>query len=218
VFFGPIADFVRSSGYPFAVAGPEGGLRASSGLVILSAHPIVRQERSAFPDCAWTDCFARKGVMAVWAEVPGLPTPITVLNTHLQAWRKYDSTRRLQVDTLASFLDRIGAERRFTVFGGDFNMRQGESSYDYLLARTRLHDVGRICLDIGEVCHGGDAPPGAADAVWAHAIDRHFTYPTPATGAQLRPVATTWTFRDETVAGQPLSDHWGYEVEYEARW
>ena len=111
---------------------------------------------------------------------------------------------------------------RRLVARGDL-VRVGRGLYAHPKAEvTELHSLaqvaaraphGVVCLLTALSVHGlGTQLPRD---VWL-AIDRkaalpRFTYP------PLRPVAIDWRFRDP-VAGRPLSDHWGYEVEYELRW
>jgi endonuclease/exonuclease/phosphatase family metal-dependent hydrolase len=207
-FFGPIAELGRAAGYRYVASGAEAAVGASSGLYVLSDHPIVHQERMTFDACRWTDCLARKGVLAISARISGLPAPVTVITTHMQAWREYDRTRLQQVDEMAGFLDRLRLDPRMTVLAGDFNFRAKYDSYRHFLERTHLRDAGRACLDDRDGCRADGAD---ATELWEGAIDRQFTAPS------LRPVAIDWRFRDQ-VAGRRLSDHWGYEVQYEVRW
>ena len=80
-----------------------------SGLMILSDYPIVAVHKVAFPSCAGFDCMANKGAVMAFIQVPGVPTPVAVVDTHLnsRAASRTDNSRSLlayqqQIETLGS--------------------------------------------------------------------------------------------------------------------
>ena len=108
-----VDDLIELSGYPYVAKGPrkkqrdgsqltredrprykrvkyrrkgEGwGKWGSSGLWVLSNHPINWVKSHAYHYCAGLDCLANKGVMLVSLEVPGLPTPVEIADTHMNS-------------------------------------------------------------------------------------------------------------------------------------
>jgi hypothetical protein len=61
------------------------GKWGSSGLWVLSNHPIDWVKSHAYRYCAGLDCLANKGVMLVSDPCPGLPTPVEIADTHLNS-------------------------------------------------------------------------------------------------------------------------------------
>jgi endonuclease/exonuclease/phosphatase family metal-dependent hydrolase len=114
------ADLIKLSGYPHVARGPrkkqrdasliaredrprfkrvkyrrkgEGwGKWGSSGLWVLSNHPINWVKSHAYRYCAGLDCLANKGVMLVSLDVAGLPTPVEIADTHLNSRRACRAT------------------------------------------------------------------------------------------------------------------------------
>jgi threonylcarbamoyladenosine tRNA methylthiotransferase MtaB len=112
-FSDEVDDLIELSGYPYVAKGPrkkqrdgsqltqedrprykrvkyrrkgEGwGKWGSSGLWVLSNHPINWVKSHAYHYCAGLDCLANKGVMLVSLDVPGLPVPVEIADTHLNS-------------------------------------------------------------------------------------------------------------------------------------
>src|SRR5262245_23929761 len=70
-------DLLDAAKFQHVYRGPEARspIGVSSGLYILSRHPIVSQAQRGFrpEDCAGWDCFANKGVQLARVAIPGLP-------------------------------------------------------------------------------------------------------------------------------------------------
>lgn len=220
---------LRAAGYPHVAAGPAfdepppGGGSSyqrmlESGLRALSLHPIVARRGRAFGACAAWDCLANKGVLHVSVRVPGAPSPVELATTHMNANRdrhpvdtqaRVHEVRRRQIDALAEFL--AVAKGRAAVLAGDFNLRPGDPNYPHLFERLSMSSAGEVC-----VAGGCELDPRTSAVEALHdAVDHHLF----ADGARVsvRPRRLTRNFR-EPVAGRPLSDHLGFEVEYELIW
>lgn len=107
------------------------GKWVDSGLVILSDYPIVATAKMAFPQdaCAGYDCLATKGAVLARIKVPGVETPVTVVDTHLNSRHASGvSTQRAnqayawQVGALRQFVAKQVDPESDVIFGGDFNL------------------------------------------------------------------------------------------------
>lgn len=105
--------------------------QVGSGLLILSDYPIVGIDRMAFPDfaCAGLDCLANKGVLIAHVAVPGIATPVSIVNTHLNARKAagvtIDRTLRAfdrQTELAARFVAAHVPAGRPLILGGDMNI------------------------------------------------------------------------------------------------
>jgi endonuclease/exonuclease/phosphatase family metal-dependent hydrolase len=202
----------KIAGYPYVAEGPRarGLFSLSSGLYILSRHPIVQEDRRAFGSCSDWDCFANKGVQFARIQLPGVPAAVDIYNTHMQASRNRDEIRLRQVKAAADFVRETRGEGTPIIFAGDFNFRFGGpegSSYSRFLAKTQFHNAAELCL------RNGCAPK--EDRILHRTVNHHFIASAPE--VRLHPVAMTRNFR-EKVRGRALSDHLGYEATYELRW
>ncbi len=133
----------------------SGGAKAvPSGLLILSKHPIIKSGFHSFPYtlCALNDCYAKKGVL--WAKIQkaGMPFPIDIFNTHLQASTTQESVREKQIKNMEDFVsDRVNnADAVF--FGGDFNFRMNESyqTDDIFVDLFEQQDSFLSCLEASD--------------------------------------------------------------------
>lgn len=161
---------VQESGYPVIVGGPsrtrssrdsanakregrrrptkgELGVRfTGSGLVIASRYPISVKAMDAYSrkTCAGIDCLSNKGVMLIRIMVPGVPAPVEIANTHMNA-RKASKVRpkrhlaahRFQTEELAMFIERHHSPDAPLVLGGDFNMRRSPNAMRCFQERSR---------------------------------------------------------------------------------
>lgn len=198
------------------------GKLVSSGLYIYSNYPIQAVEMTPFGrnSCAGYDCLANKGVMMATIAIPGVPEPIQVMNTHLNARGAsrvpIDRTHKAharQLDEIHIFLGRHLRPDWPFIYGGDFNTRGSDLRY----ARKTMNVPGTVvryyCTVITTDCDvrmswDGDAPwldtqdlQGFADGVGVH----------------VRPVRVEAMF-DVPFDGEKLSDHDGYLVTYELSW
>lgn len=137
--FGPDADLVSAAPMSmldraFAAAGglfsgERVGRHEDSGLAIFSDYPIVGVQRMSYGVCAGYDCLANKGAVAARILVPGMATPITVVDTHLNSNTAAGVTParaiyayRRQLDQFSGFLASAGANVGPLLVAGDFNV------------------------------------------------------------------------------------------------
>lgn len=208
---------LASAGFPHSARGPAATsvLGVDSGLYILSRYPIVEQAERAFgkEHCLSWDCMANKGVQFARIAVPGLPKPVEVYNTHLQAGREDSAARRAQVKVLLEFFQKHHQTGSPVIFAGDFNFRPGLGQQSYLdfSNGTKFTHAGKFCLDNG--C--SQSPDEGWHGVWARAVDHQFFRT--GEGMEVLPLSVKRTYR-EPVEGLRLSDHPAHEVRYEFRW
>jgi endonuclease/exonuclease/phosphatase family metal-dependent hydrolase len=212
------------AGYPYAIRGPrDGGLFANaSGLEVLSNHPIVERHQRRLHDCAFPECLVAKSVVAVTIELPGVPAPVQVLTTHLQADSRNEPVRRNQVDDITVFLGRIAFGGAPAIFAGDFNFKPRHPSYHKFVRETPFADAGLRCLAAPAACEVV-LEPGPTDwtDVWKTTNDRQFFYQPPESPLRIEPIRVIRNFTEPVARGGErgfLSDHWGYEVHYRIRW
>lgn len=211
------ASLIEASGYPQKAEGPGTGsyLGVNSGLYILSRHPILESDSRAFSskDCLSWDCMANKGVQFARIAVSGLPKPVEIYNTHLQAGREDTVARQSQVKTLLEFYREKHKPGAPVFFAGDFNFRPGLGQKSFLdfSKGTGFHHAGKYCLDNG-CAKGGDI---GWHGIWERAVDHQFY--ANGEGLDIFPLSVERTYRD-LVEGQKLSDHPAHEVKYEFRW
>lgn len=216
-----------SIAYPHRARGPlpTSFLGVCGGLYILSRYPIVEHAQESFGSdlCASWDCLANKGVQMVRIAVPGLPEPLEVYNTHMQASRTSDGIRVKQVAKLAAFFKQHHRAGAPVIFGGDFNFRPGSGHASYALFRklTGLRHSAEECFKPGGACLGAGAGIGASPGADAsdrgelveYTVDHHFM--ADGFSSALLPTKAMRNFRP--VKGRRLSDHLGYEVAYSLR-
>ena len=211
----------KRAGYPYAIRGPiEGGIfDNSSGLEVLSNHPIVARYSRTLNDCAFPECLVAKGIVGVAIELPGVPGPVQVFTTHLQADTRNEHVRRNQIDDVAVFLRRIPFGQAPAVFAGDFNFKPRHASYHKFLRELPFADAGHACLGAPEACEVVVGRNGRTDwtDVWKTSNDRQFYYQPAESPVRIEPIRVIRNFTEE-VDGGFLSDHWGYEVHYRIHW
>lgn len=203
-----------SAAYPHLAAGPGASsfFGVNSGLYILSKYPILEQANATFgEDCLSWDCLANKGVQFARIAVPGLPLPLEVFNTHMQAGRSDTTTRRKQVAVLLAFFKTHHKEGSPVIFGGDFNFRPGLGHQSYLdfAEGSGLVNAAKFCLESG--CAPGEQQ-GERHGIWERAVDHQFYSSTGP--VRLVPKKIERRFR-EPVDELRLSDHPTHEVRYE---
>jgi len=245
VFSGAAAKGVTNADYPALVAGPtrkqrsvytaeaelpgrakprkgEIGLRfMTSGLAIASRYPIAASKSDPFSrsTCAGFDCLANKGVLFARIAIPGVPVPVEVFNTHMNAQsasgvkpERHLASHNAQAVELTRFARSIWDRRNPIIFGGDFNMKQAPERYEVFRRLQPLVLVHEHCLPEGQcdvkVSWDGDAP-------WLDTQDLQLF----ASGidVRIRPVRVEAMF-DGSPASPALSDHDGFRVVYEISW
>jgi endonuclease/exonuclease/phosphatase family metal-dependent hydrolase len=212
------------AGYRYQVVGAGGDtsllLANPSGLEILSDHPILAQYGRRFDDCGFPDCLVAKAVVGATLEIPGLPLPLRIFNTHLQADGEHDPVRKNQIDDIEIFLRRIGFGAEPAIFAGDVNFKPRHKSYwKFLRELSFFTETGRHCLASRATCEievGRDGRTDESD-VWQSSHDRQYFYAPAGSGLRIEPVRLIRNMT-ERVEGERLSDHWGYEVRYRLSW
>ena len=239
------ADLIELSGYPHVARGPkkrqrdanpfngedrprykrvkyrrkgEGwGKWGSSGLWVLSNYPINWVKSHAYRYCAGLDCLANKGVMLVSLEVPGLPTPVEIADTHLNSKgasgvprNRNRMAHHLQADELKRFMETDRTPGAPLIVGGDFNVMHAPDRYDYVMADYPFEVVSQICRQIPDSCDAKVS--GDGDAPWLDTQDligfKH------GDRVSIRPIRVEARFDGSTTGGPTLSDHDAYEVTF----
>ena len=209
-------ELIEASGFPHVSRGPYGSpfFGVDSGLYILSRHPILAQDQMTFgaANCHRWDCLANKGVQFVRISIPGLPLPLEVFNTHLQAGRDNAPARRRQVKLLVEFYKRNHVAGSPVIFGGDFNIRPrvDRETYDEFVVGTGLGSSGKYCVDRGCARSADTGRHGA----WESTVDHQFYSLDGA--VQITPVRLERSLGDP-VDGSRLSDHLAHEVVFDLK-
>jgi endonuclease/exonuclease/phosphatase family metal-dependent hydrolase len=237
-FRSEMAELVRISGYAFWAEGPGRETRAphgpaparrdakihlgeglgkltGAGLHVLSDAPILDVQVATFRHCAGLDCLANKGAMLVRIQPPGLPTPVDVVNTHLNS-RK--ASRAPSGRTLAAHQGQtqelLAAHRvpdHPLIVGGDFNIRNSAVRYDYAADRRPYRVVAEYCARVEPICAAPSKPRDDGRPWLASQILQGFAD----SDVRVRPVATAALFN---AGASRLSDHDGYLVNYRLSW
>lgn len=199
----------------FTVTGS--GLAAATDLAIAANTKLPYDRHS----CAGYDCLANKGAMLLRIDLPGMPEPLFVLNTHLNSGSEASGNSadralyayQRQIAELRDLLDREWRGRGPLIWAGDINARGN-------LERFGLQEVSlpgelahRYCVDNPDHCAietswDNDEPwldtqdlQGFLDGQWV----------------RIKPVAIGARF-DRPVDGRKLSDHDALEVRWRLSW
>lgn len=210
-------DFVSDGS---RMVGERLGKHVDSGLAIFSDYPILAVRRMAYPVCAGYDCLANKGAVAALIAVPGVATPIIVVDTHLNSNTASGAASpraiyayRRQLDLLATFIASLGAGDRPILVAGDFNVGQD-------LARRTHFDLrmlgGEASLQTAvATCRIAPRCAVAEPSDMATSIGRakDWMMYRPSSTVQIRPIGLAAPF-GRTADGTMLSDHVGVSVRY----
>lgn len=190
------------------------GKWVGSGLAAFSEYDIGETVNTPFRRrvCAGFDCFANKGMLLVRVNVPGLPTPIDVITTHLNSRGssgvKEERSReafKMQVDELSAFIAAHHNPEHPLVFAGDFNIRDDEVRREYVKEKLPPTFTRAYCAREG--CGEDDRP-------WHHQDQQGFVN---GSVASIVPIKTEKMF-NEQIEGRTLSDHAAYLVTYRVTW
>lgn len=202
--------------------GETAGKYVGSGLQILSDYPVRNVRRIAFPAfaCAGFDCLANKGALLATIIIPGAPTPIDVLTTHLNSRRashvgddRSIYAYRRQFDALTDFI-RTGHDARYPLIAaGDFNVGSKDPRRPETLAAARQKWTlrGDIKDAFGEYVREGGVLAGDAAFAFRRARDWQFYSDGKSVTLTLAGIDVPFG-RDGS--GRMLSDHAGYTVRY----
>lgn len=223
---GDKADVARGGGKrPGARVWGKGevGLKfMSSGLAIVTDYPVTFAASTPFTrkSCAGFDCLANKGVLLARIAVPGMPTPIEIVTTHMNSQRasrvrerRYNAVHLAQTNEIGAFLDTHSDVSAPLILGGDFNMRQEEVRFTHFERKVPLTLVRRFCITYPEICDVRMSWDG--DEPWMDTQDLQLY----GDGARVMviPVRVESWF-DGPERGGALSDHDAYRVTYRLSW
>jgi endonuclease/exonuclease/phosphatase family metal-dependent hydrolase len=191
-----------------------------SGLLILSKYPITESAVHHFPSslCAVEDCYAKKGVLWVKIQKPGVPFPIDVFNTHIQARTAQESIREQQIKDMKSFVSSRVDKAKAVFFGGDFNFRISEryQADDLFVSTFKLIDSFSNCLQSSDCKNDFQAPrvKGVTDLL------DHVFYKTNPNAVEVKVTQARSSEQKITFDGKEnhLSDHPMLEMSYLLRW
>jgi hypothetical protein len=203
------------------------GKQLGSGLQILSDYPIARVDRMAFPDfaCAGFDCLANKGVLIAHLQVPGFDQPVSIVNTHLNARtaagvsveRTYRAFSR-QVDLMTQFVASHVPATQPMILGGDMNIGKDARRADAFFARFARAGMPFITPNLGSarraLAQSACADPAMRhDLAYSSGRAKDWMFARDARQQPLQVVAARVPFGTEPT-GAPLSDHFGYVIDY----
>ncbi len=203
--------------------GERAGKLLGAGLYVLSDYPIISARHQAYSRdaCAGFDCLAAKGVMLVRVHVPGVPTPVDIMTTHMNSRGRAASVSALrtlaahkfQTIESASFLNDTRNPANPLIIGGDFNMKRSAARFDHFITKKPYAIVRQWCTERAGACDvqmswDGDAP--WLDTQDLQAFDDGAV-------VRLRPQRVEALF-DGPDSGGKLSDHDGYLVNYRLSW
>lgn len=238
-FRGEVATLVRESGYRYWARGPRRGERTAfegdvvrprdplkgeglgkvfgAGLHVLSDAPILEVRTAAYNNCAGFDCLANKGAMLVRVQPDWSPTPIDVVNTHMNARKasgaphsRSQPAHHGQTRELNAFLLANRHAGHPLIVGGDFNTRNSPARYYHDALERPYTVVSEFCSQPGSGC-GAGAPDTMAEP-WLGTQDLQGF----GDGAlRVQPVRSEFVFDR---GAQRLSDHDGYLVRYRLSW
>ena len=202
------------------MVGERLGKHVDSGLAIFSDYPILAVRRMAYPTCAGYDCLANKGALAALIAIPGVATPVIVVDTHLNSngasgtpsTRAIQAYRR-QIDLLAAFITSLGAGTRPVLVAGDFNVgrdlaRRAQFDMRMLGGGAALQAAVATCR-VAPECPVAE-PAGIAESI-ARGKDWLMYRSSPRVAITPTGLAAPFGRRPD---GTMLSDHVGIEVRY----
>ncbi|KKW91475.1 MULTISPECIES: endonuclease/exonuclease/phosphatase family protein [Sphingobium] len=206
--------------------GENMGKPLNSGLMILSDYPVLGIDRMAFPDfaCAGFDCLANKGVLIAHLDVPGIGR-VSIINAHLNARsaamvpvaRSQQAFVR-QVDLMARFVVRHVPRGQAMILGGDMNIGgdlQRRTSFFTGFKRSGFSFVTPALDGASQALAQSLAGKGDMQRDLLHAA-RHgkdWLFARDTSGAAMSVASALVPFGNE-VGGEPLSDHFGYVIDY----
>lgn len=251
-FSGEARAIARRAGYRFVIYGPGAAERApgrpsdadgrflrdrrfwhgeglprlfGSGLMLLSDYPVRDVHRVAFPDfaCAGFDCMANKGAVMATIDIPGAPSPIDVVTTHLNSRRsarvsdaRSNYAYGRQVELLARFIGENRNPDHPLIVAGDFNVgalpERGAMLSASQPAWSNGGPVTEALAALAAESRSGQEPI-APDEAAARRRNTDFEFVAAGRMAALTPVGASFPFGREPT-GTMLSDHIGYSIAY----
>ena len=130
----------HSAKYPYWVDGPKAFPKlVSSGLRILSKHPVLRASKIEFCKCKGDDCLSRKGAVLALIRMPD-GTKLNLLGTHLNA-RGGDPVRVDQLEQIRDLIRREADPEAPLILAGDLNFTPDSEPYLWLRRELSLEDT-----------------------------------------------------------------------------
>lgn len=212
----------EQSGFPHFVKGPAGGAATlGSGLLVLSEFPLAAPQTVVFEDCANWDCYSRKGALHTRIRIPGLSTPLSIYNTHLQAdndafsWEPPSApyyARITQIRQILGLMENVTTSQTVGIMLGDFNFVVRSDEHAYLTQYGGLRNAAVLCSQRGS-CTGHEE---AANNIRSK-IDHHLIQKGPQSSVSIEPIHYE-TFLTEPYQGVELSDHPAVMMHYRIKW
>ena len=212
-------NFVRDRRF---AKGERIGKVLSSGLYIFSDYPVIASHMTPFQEnsCAGFDCLANKGAMIAVIEIPGVPTPIQILNTHLNSNGASGvsevralAAHRQQVDEMGALMAHSLNPNWPIIYAGDFNTRHSEDRFGHNAKTLPGKLVAQYCLEPQSGCDA--RMPWTGDAPWLDTQDLQGFAGVPQ--IDIRPIRAEKMF-EKPRNGKMLSDHDAYMVTYRLTW
>jgi len=118
--------------YPYKTKkGPVSFLGISSGVMIYSKIPIIKEKRISFNFGIGTDKMAKKGAVRTTMKINN--KTIHTIGTHMQAGKgkKRNKIRRQQIRQIKSLVKNLDTND-LIIYAGDFNLHYKSKTYDYV--------------------------------------------------------------------------------------
>lgn len=234
IAYGPTADEVVEGdpGKPmpdlYRWRGEGLGAYISSGLVLMSNHPILATRRIAFPRnaCAGYDCLSNKGVLLARIAVPGVAVPVEIVTAHMNSRLP---TRTPVPHANEAFVRQMAALDRFIaanadprspmIFGGDLNidseprriatLRQSDARWRKVSDETADNAIFAICARPILPCRPGIG----IDAIVKKKRNNDWQLSFSGSQVAVQPVSAAIRFMPDS-DGRVLSDHQAVLVSY----
>lgn len=202
--------------------GEKLGKILNSGLVLATEFGIdaVITEPFGRRSCAGYDCLANKGMILARINVPGMPAPLFVLNTHLNARSASGASparslyaHNRQAEELARFLEQEWRQQGPLIYAGDFNTKNSHERFTFKDERLPGDWAHRYCHSNRDLCDVRKS--WDSDEPWMDTQDlQGFA---DGNGITIEPVEIAAMF-DSPVDDKMLSDHDALSVTYRLSW
>lgn len=192
-----------------------------SGVAIFSRFPIKFRRKRAFGllTCAGIDCLANKGGLLAQISIPGVPVPLYIATTHMNAQKvsqapewMHLAAHQKQTRELAVLLTKSDATGPL-IIAGDFNMQDAPKRYEAFKRLIPYPSAHHYCQQHRDTCTS--QVPLDQPEPWLTTQDLQFFRDGAA--VSLRPESLELRFRTD-VARERLSDHSAQFVRWRLRW
>jgi hypothetical protein len=158
-------------------------------------------------------------VLAVRVQPTGMPEPMWIVNTHVQAQAEEGAIRLEPIDPIARFVVDKKITGSATIFTGDFNFKPEKgTAFSTFVTKAPYVDAGKRCMDDPAACKVALVPGVTEiDDVYRSAVEHQFMRSAAGARYVIRPTFVTRSFPEDFKGGH-LSDHSGYEVHYAIHW